>query len=116
MPRALRGEGVGHTPADFLALRSAEMDREDLMAEAAQRRQYQKWLLRKSSLTSADTSAPTQLQLEEGAQMQARAAKYRARSREQAEILQKARELAAEDRENRVPARHVRSGKLPLYR
>jgi hypothetical protein len=85
-PRALRGEGLGHTPAEFIALASAHMDLEDFQAEAAERRAYQRWQLQRSAAHSGDMSAPSQLQLEEGHQMQARAAKFREKVRDSIEV------------------------------
>ena len=85
-PRALRGEGLCHTPAEFIALASAHMDLEDFQAEAAERRAYQRWQLQRSAAHSGDMSAPSQLQLEEGHQMQARAAKFREKVRDSIEV------------------------------
>jgi hypothetical protein len=60
-PRVLRGRGeqLGHTPSEFVALVSAQQDREDAMAQARQQVAYRKWLVEQSDALSGDTSVHT---------------------------------------------------------
>jgi hypothetical protein len=96
-PKMLRGEGLGHRPSEFIAQRAAMMDIEDAHAEAQAAAEYRRWQAEHYAATSADTSAPTSLQLEEGAQMQARARRHREREYERERAVREARRLAAQD-------------------
>jgi colicin import membrane protein len=96
-PRMLRGEGVGHTPAEFIAQAHARMDVEDAHAEAQAAADYRRWQREYYAGTSADTSAPTAQQLEEGAQTQARTDFYMDCKRQREMAVAEARRLAAKD-------------------
>jgi hypothetical protein len=91
-PRALRGEALGHTPAELIAIVAAQQDVEDQRFEAAELREFRRWKAERSADTSADVSAPTSLQLEQGSQTQARAATERRRRNDRLFTLQMARE------------------------
>jgi hypothetical protein len=56
MPRALRGEGLGHTPGEFVAQRAALMDVEDMQTEARERAEFRKWHNERSADLTHDTS------------------------------------------------------------
>jgi hypothetical protein len=100
-PRMLDGRGLGHTPAEFVALVSARQDHEDMQAAARERQAFEAWKFQESVGTSADVSAPTPVELAEQATMAARVEAFRARRREQAKVIQAARTLARMDRERR---------------
>ena len=70
---------VGHTRQEFIALMSAQQDREDLRAQAEDVRAFRRWELERSSHQSADRTpmSPEEKQADEallagGRQVQAR--------------------------------------------
>jgi hypothetical protein len=77
--QAMRGLGIGHTPREFIQMRSAVMDREDAHLELVAHAAFVKWQREQAADMSGDTSAPTKEALEAGHQMQARAKRYRER-------------------------------------
>lgn len=95
--KAIRDGGVGHTRQDFLALCAARQDVEDMRAAARQQAAFRKWQAEQD--TSADTSAPTAVELAEGEVIAGRAANYRRKHRERSEAIVAARTLARMDRE-----------------
>jgi hypothetical protein len=56
-PRMLRGERLGHTRQEFLAMQSARMDAEDAQLAARQQAAFRKWQAEQSASMSGDTSA-----------------------------------------------------------
>jgi hypothetical protein len=56
---------------------SARQDVEDMQLEAQKRQAMRRWEAQYDAGNSADVSAPSELQREKGAQMQARAKRYR---------------------------------------
>jgi hypothetical protein len=92
-PRALRGEPLGHTPAEFVSLMSARQDVEDRAAEAPERREFERWKAAQSASSSGDVSAPTVRQLAEEQLMQERARRFR-----------------EQEYDRRVTARGIRAG------
>ena len=97
MPRALRGEQLGHTPAEFVAIVSARQDVEDAQREARQRKAFQNFQAELSAVPTLDSTAPTALQLEEGHQTKARQDAEDAQRRERSQTITYARRLAAMD-------------------
>jgi hypothetical protein len=95
-PRALRGERLGHTTSEFIALMSARQDVEDAQLEAAKRQAMRRWEASYDAGMSGDVSAPTALQLEEGHQTQQRAARFRQKINRRVEMRQIAAEEAFE--------------------
>jgi hypothetical protein len=95
-PRMLRGELVGHTPAELKAIVSARQDHEDARFEAEELREFRKWKEARGEGGQADVSAPTSLQKEAGAQMESRAATERARRRDHLYTMGRAREQSVE--------------------
>jgi hypothetical protein len=91
-PRMLAGQGLGHTPRELVEAVSARQDVEDQRFEAAELEEFRKWKAARQAGAQADNSAPTPLQLEAGAQMQARAARERTRRRDTLWTLGRARE------------------------
>jgi hypothetical protein len=91
-PRMLAGQGLGHTVRELVEAVSIRQDVEDQRFEAAELEEFRKWKAARQAGAQADNSAPTQLQLEAGAQMQARAARERARRRDTLWTLGLARE------------------------
>jgi len=55
----LRGESYGRTRQEALAYYSAQQDAEDLRAEAAQRRAFNRWQVEQGELHSGDMSVAT---------------------------------------------------------
>jgi hypothetical protein len=100
-PRRLRGEGLGHTPAEFIALASAEQDRQDAWEAARVGREFERWQLRESASHQVDTSAPTPDEVDARELLTSRTADAVARRRERSKTIQAARRLAAMDRERR---------------
>jgi hypothetical protein len=95
-PRMLRGEGLGHRPADFIAQRAATMDIEDAHAEAERAAEYRRWQAEHYASTSADTSAPTPAEAEANRLDAERSAKYRDRIIERRVTLQHTQRQAEE--------------------
>jgi hypothetical protein len=75
--RMLRGQGVGHQPAEFIALASARQGVEDERAAALEMAAFRQWQAAQSASNSGDVSAPSQRQLEADRLMRERAARYR---------------------------------------
>lgn len=98
-PRWLRGEQIGHTRSEFLALASTRMDLEDRRIEMAERAAFNRWQAERTADTSADVSAPTPAELEDQATTAARAAEYRRKHHERSETIRHARTLARMDRQ-----------------
>jgi hypothetical protein len=99
--RAFRDGGIGHTPAERIAIAAARQDWEDARERARQQAAYRKWLLEQSDNTSADMTAPTAAEKLETEQMAARVAEIRAKRRERSKTIVAARGLARMDREGR---------------
>jgi hypothetical protein len=106
-PRRLRHEALGHTPAEFVALVSAQQDHEDALAAGRERQAFRKWQAKLQADLSADVTAPTQAEVA-AKQLTASRAKKQA---EEDELIQTARMVAAMDRG--VPERRVSRG---MYR
>jgi hypothetical protein len=98
-PRALRGERLGHTHGEFVALMSARMDVEDMQLEAAKWQAMRRWEAQYDAGQYADVSAPSARQLEEEDRMQERMQAVRRDNR----LLQRARQHTEE------VAREIRS-------
>ena len=94
---AMQGRGIGHQPHEFVQMVSDRMDVEDAHTEALKAAEYRRWEAEHYAATSADTSAPTSLQLEEGAAIQARTEYFLDRKRQREMAVEEARRLAARD-------------------
>ena len=94
--RALHGDGVGHEPREFIEMVSAQQDLEDSQAEARDRAAYNRWLVQRSERTSADMSAPSEMDKAELAEWQKRARKFR----EKQTVINLARRAVAMDLES----------------
>jgi hypothetical protein len=94
---AMQGRGIGHQPHEFVAMISERMDLEDQRLEAVQHREFLRWQAEQSASTSGDTTAPSSLELEEGAAIQARTDFYLDRKRQRSMAVEEARRLAARD-------------------
>ena len=81
-PRKLRGETLGHSPAEAVALASARQDHEDMLAEAAKREYLRRVEAQYDAGNQADNSPPTAEQLEAKQLMQQRAKRYREREQD----------------------------------
>lgn len=100
----MTGEGLGHTPAEFIAQRHALMELEDAQHEADERRAFNRWKLERSAELSADTSAPTPAEAEMGARIEHHALAFETR---QIERDRKAAERKAADARTLALARSV---------
>jgi hypothetical protein len=80
MRRAMQ-HGVARTHQQVIAEASARMDYEDAVAAARERAEFNAWRLARSGELSADMSAPTQLEVEEGARAAEHASALRASAR-----------------------------------
>jgi hypothetical protein len=58
-PRMLRGERIGHTSQEFIAMVSAQQDLQDAQLAARQRITYNRWLEQQGELNSGDMTAPS---------------------------------------------------------
>jgi hypothetical protein len=101
---AYRNGGVAHSHADVIAYAGAAMDREDAQLEAEARRRARAIEKRLAAEVQAereghyaDTSAPTPLQVEQGADMQARIDAREVQKKHDAELIERARRWAARD-------------------
>jgi hypothetical protein len=93
-PRMLRGEQVGHTKDELIAIVSARQDHEDARFEAEELREFRKW--KETRGEQADVSAPSELQKEAGAAMESRAATERRRRHDHLYTMARAREQSVE--------------------
>jgi hypothetical protein len=97
--KALKDGGVGHTPAEFIALASARSDFEDAQERGREQARIRKFLADGDG-SWADTSAPTPAEAEEREVMVARAEKFRAGKRERGRMVRNVLAAARMDRED----------------
>jgi hypothetical protein len=100
-PRWLRGESLGHTVSEFLALRSAEIDRQDMISEARRKIAVRKLMEQHGEADYGDTTAPTKQEMASRAESEARHREARiqgsVRRYERKQILKEARKVALHD-------------------
>lgn len=63
-PRLMNGEGLGRSPAEFVRQQYALMDIEDAQERARQAVAFRRWQAAQTANTTADMTAPTQLEVE----------------------------------------------------
>jgi len=80
--RAMRGEGIGHTKAEFLQMRSDAMDLEDMHSAAEDARAFRRWQLQRSDAMSADQTPMSAEEREADQKLLARGRQVQARRRE----------------------------------
>ena len=101
-PRMLRGAGLGHTTSEFIALRAAEMDREDAQREFRRQVVIRKALAELEGQDYGDTSAHTieAERAEKAAEREKRDRDLLQRGRQiqRNQTIRSARRLAAQDR------------------
>ena len=100
-PRKMRGEHVGRTHGETLAQFSAQQDREDQWREARQRAAWRKLQAEFEEQNYGDTSAPTELELSERAEQDAKRDRQlvqRGLVIQRHQTVQSARRLARQDR------------------
>jgi hypothetical protein len=97
-----RLHGRGRTPREAIEYFSAVADIEDRKRAAKLERDFQLWQQHQNDLATADTSAPSEADLAELQEMQARAERFRQRKYDQELTL---RAAAAERRAERSAAR-----------
>jgi hypothetical protein len=95
--QAMQGRGIGHQPHVFIQQRAALMEREDLEAEAADRRAFEQWKRDRGLAGQADMTAPTTEEVEQAAERRAHTEHYLDRARQRKMAVREARELAAQD-------------------
>ena len=96
MQQRMTGEGLGRTPAEFIAERAAIMDMEDQRAAARQRAEFNKWQLQQSADSSHDSSdiqAESVRWKEHHAEWGPKVAEQRARRRDAAAVVRADRRL-----------------------
>ena len=97
----MRGEHVGRTHGETLAQFSAQQDREDQWREARQRAAWRKLQAEFEEQNYGDTSAPTELELSERAEQDAKRDRQlvqRGLVIQRHQTVQSARRLARQDR------------------
>ena len=95
--RAMRGEGIGHSPQEFIEMMGSVQAAEDARAEALEARAYREWKAAREQGTFADTSAPTPEEVAAAVQEQQRTDFYLDRKRQREMAVAEAREQAAQD-------------------